>query len=130
MVGDTPNSQKDGNELAEERTDLAEDRTMMAVERTMASWMGSGMGLIGLGLGLRAVFGEFEPWWVPRAMATFFMLLAIVLVQGAKNRMCGALARMSGNWVDPPDTRGIVYGAYGISLGALVMIAGVWLFFG
>lgn len=129
MVGGAPNHDKDSQQLAEDRTDLAEDRTVMAVERTMASWMGSGMGLIGLGLGLRAIFGEFEPSWVPRAMATFFMLLAIVLVISAKNRMCGAIERMSTNWVEAPNMNGMKWGAYGISLGALMLMVGIWFFF-
>lgn len=129
MVGGTPSHDKDSQALAEDRTDLAEDRTIMAVERTMASWMGSGMGLIGLGLGLRAIFGEFEPHWVPRAMATFFMLLAIILVISAKNRMTGAITRMSANWVEAPNMDGMKWGAYGISLGALVLIIGIWFFF-
>ncbi|MBW0144199.1 DUF202 domain-containing protein [Sphingomicrobium clamense] len=130
MVGETSNHGRDSQELAEDRTDLAEDRTIMAVERTMASWMGSGMGLIGLGLGLRAIFGAFEPAWVPKAMATFFMILAIVVVQGAKRRMCGAIHRMSTNWVEAPNTKGMEVIAAGISLGAIVLIIGIWAFFG
>ena len=130
MVGKTDSHGRDSQKLAEDRTDLAEDRTLMAIERTMASWMGSGMGLIGLGLGLRAIFGEFEPGWLPRAMATFFMILAIVLVISAKNRMCGAVNKLGANWVDPPNTRGMELGAYGISAGAVMLIFGVWFFFG
>ncbi|WP_260482748.1 YidH family protein [Sphingomicrobium flavum] len=129
MVGGTANHDKDSQELAEDRTDLAEDRTLMAVERTMASWMGTGMGAIGLGLGLRAIFGSFEPSWVPRLMATFFMAVAIVLVVSAKNRMCGAIARMSPNWVEAPSTRGMTMGAYGIVTGAVMLTVGIWVFF-
>ncbi|MCM8557813.1 DUF202 domain-containing protein [Sphingomicrobium sediminis] len=129
MVGETDNHGRDSQELAEDRTDLAEDRTIMAVERTMASWMGSGMGLIGLGLGLRALFGQFEPSWVPKLMATFFMILAIIVVQSAKRRMCGAIQRMSSNWVDSPNTKGMELVAGGISVGAVIVGVGIWLFF-
>lgn len=130
MVGGSPSSDKDNHELAEDRTDLAEDRTIMAVERTMASWMGASMGAIGLGLGLRAIFGQFEPTWVPKLTATFFMVLAIIIVIGAKNRMCGAVSRMSSNWVEPPNTLGLRVGAYGIAMGAVILTIGIWLFFG
>ena len=130
MVGDTSSHGRDSQDLAEDRTDLAEDRTIMAVERTMASWMGSGMGLIGLALGLRAIFGTFEPTWIPKAMATFFLILAIVVVHSARKRMCGAIARMSPSWVEEPNTRGMEIAAYGISAGAVMLMIGVWLFFG
>ncbi|MCJ7421426.1 DUF202 domain-containing protein [Sphingomicrobium astaxanthinifaciens] len=130
MVGGADSKDRSNHELAEDRTDLAEDRTIMAVERTMASWMGSGMGLIGLGLGLRALFGAFEPAWVPKAMATFFMLLAILVVQGAKRRMCSAINRMSANWVQEPSTKGMELVATGISAGAVMVAVGIWLFFG
>lgn len=129
MVGGVSSDDRSNHELAEDRTDLAEDRTIMAVERTMASWMGSGMGLIGLGLGLRALFGEFSPSWVPKLMATFFMILAIVVVQGAKRRMCGAINRMHANWVKEPSTKGLEIVATGISAGAIMVGVGIWLFF-
>ena len=129
MVGGVSSHDRDNQELAEDRTDLAEDRTIMAVERTMASWMGSGMGLIGLGLGLRALFGQFDPAWLPKAMATFFMVLAIIVVQGAKRRMCSAINRMSANFVKAPSTRGMEIVAAGISAGAVMVAVGIWLFF-
>ena len=69
MVGDTPVSEQDSQEMAEDRTNLAEDRTLMAVERTMASWMGTSMGAIGVGLGFRAIFGEIEPGGASRIAA-------------------------------------------------------------
>ena len=129
MVGETKAADRSSHELAEDRTDLAEDRTIMAVERTMASWMGSGMGMIGLGLGLRALFGEFEPSWIPKIMASFFMLMAVVIVHSAKKRMCKAIHRMSPSWVEAPDTRGMEIVAYGISAGAVLVGVGIWLFF-
>lgn len=129
MVGDTPVGEQDSQELAEDRTNLAEDRTLMAVERTMASWMGTSMGAIGVGLGFRAIFGEIDPPWVPRTMATFFMILAIIIVQGARTRACKAITRMSSHMVDPPNTKGITFAAHGIALGAVLLTVGIWVFF-
>lgn len=128
-MDNVPFSEKDSNELAEDRTELAEDRTLMAVERTMASWMGASMGAIGVGLGFRAIFGEIEPAWVPRAMATFFMLMAIIIVMGARQRACRALARLSSHMVDPPNTTGLNIAAYGIAFGAALLTVGIWMFF-
>ena len=129
MVGDTPTSNEDSQELAEDRTHLAEDRTLLAVERTMASWMGASMGAIGVGLGFRAIFDEIQPDWVPRLVATFFMLLSITLVIGAQRRVSEALHRMSANWVAPPSTKGLRIAAYGIATGAAILIIAVWVFF-
>lgn len=129
MVGDTPVTEQSSQELAEDRTELAEDRTLMAVERTMASWMGASMGAIGVGLGFRAIFGEIEPSWVPRLMASFFMVLAIIIVQGARRRACKAITRLSSHMVDPPDSRGLMLAAHGISAGAAMLTVGIWLFF-
>nr|WP_276591715.1 DUF202 domain-containing protein [Sphingomicrobium nitratireducens] len=115
--------------MAEERTDLAEDRTLMAVERTMASWMGASMGAIGVGLGFRAIFGEVQPPWLPRLIATFFMVLAIVVVISAQRRACHAIKRLSSNHVDPPNSGGLRIAAYGIAAGAAILTVAIWVFF-
>ena len=65
------------NELAQDRTDWAEDRTIQANERTFAGWMRTGMGALGVAIALRAVFGEFDPTWAAKAVASIFILLAI-----------------------------------------------------
>lgn len=119
----------DTTKLAENRTDLAEDRTMMAVERTMASWMGASFGAIGVGLGFRALFAKIEPSWLPRLIASLFMILAIVIVLSAERRACRALRRLSSHMVESPSSPGIRLSAYGIAVGASVLIAGIWLLY-
>ena len=68
---------KDKNDLAESRTDWAEDRTILANERTFAGWMRTGMACVAVAIGLRAVFGEFEPTWVAKAVASVFIIAAL-----------------------------------------------------
>lgn len=85
----------DKNDLAEDRTDWAEDRTIMANERTFASWTGAGMGAIGLSLGFKAIFGEFEPTWIARAIAMIPLLAAVVLFWSAQNKACKTLNRLT-----------------------------------
>ena len=80
--------------LAEARTDWAEDRTIMANERTYASWMGAGMGTIAVAIGLKAVFGEFEPTWAAKAVASFFLLIACTLFWSARTRACATFERL------------------------------------
>lgn len=70
-------------ELAEDRTDFAEDRTVLAVERTFSGWIRSGLAAAGVAIGLHAVFGVFQPAWVPKAAATVFLVAAQVIFVGA-----------------------------------------------
>ena len=71
---------------AELRTDLAEDRNIMAMERTFAGWMRTAFAAIGIGLGFRAVFGEFQPPWLAKAIATMFIVGGAWLAITAERR--------------------------------------------
>ncbi len=122
-------SDNERNTLAEDRTELAEDRTLMAVERTMASWMSASFGAIGVGLGFRALFGQVEPSWLPRLIATAFMLLAIMIVLSAERRACRAIGRLSAHSIKPPSSPGLRVSAYGIAIGSGLLIIAIWLFF-
>ena len=68
---------KDKNDLAESRTDLAN-------ERTFAGWMRTGMACVAVAIGLRAVFGEFEPTWVAKAVASVFIIAALYVYWAAQ----------------------------------------------
>ncbi len=116
------------NELAEDRTDMAEDRTIMAVERTFAGWIRTAFASIGIGLGFRALFGELQPPWLAKAIATMFVLFAIFLAIEAQRRATNSLARMRTHAVDGPDHPKFRALAYGVAIGAAVLIAGLWLF--
>jgi putative membrane protein len=69
---------------AERRTDWAEDRTLLANERTFAGWMRTGLGAVAVAIGLKAVFGEFEPTWAAKAVASIFILAALVALYAAQ----------------------------------------------
>jgi len=75
---------KNRTDFAEARTDWAEDRTILANERTFAGWMRTGMASVAVAIGLRAVFGEFEPTWVAKAVASVFILAAIYVYWAAQ----------------------------------------------
>ncbi|NNE51763.1 MAG: DUF202 domain-containing protein [Sulfitobacter sp.] len=85
----------DSNKLAEDRTDWAEDRTVQANERTFAGWMRTGMGALGVAIGLRAVFGEFEPTWAAKGVASIFVVLAIYIFWAAQDAACKTLDRLN-----------------------------------
>ena len=87
----------DSNDKAQVRTDWAEDRTIMANERTFNSWMGFGLGSVGIAIGLKAVFGEFEPTWAAKSVASFFLLIAIIIYWAARRQANKTLKRLSEN---------------------------------
>lgn len=112
---------------AEDRTDLAEDRTIMALERTFAGWMRTAFAAIGIGLGFKAVFGEFDPPWLAKAIATLFIVLGIVFALGAERRATKSLSELKSHQVRAPDTPNLRWVAWAISAGAALLIAGLWI---
>ncbi len=112
--------------LAADRTDWAEDRTILALERTFAGWMRTAFAAIGIGLGFRALFGEFDPPWLARAIATLFIAIAIVFAIGAERRAYRSFERLSSHAVDTPNLPNLKWIAYSVSLGAAVLIAALW----
>ena len=126
MAQDDPadDDQDKSTKWAENRTDWAEDRTIMALERTFAGWMRTAFAAIGIGF--RALFGEFDPPWLAKAIATMFIALAIVFAIGAERRACRAFQRLSSHAIDSPKMPNIRLIAYSISAGALVLIVALW----
>ncbi len=111
---------------AENRTDWAEDRTIMALERTFAGWMRTAFAAIAIGIGFRALFGEFDPPWLAKAIATLFIALAIIFAISAERRACKAFDRLSSHAVDSPKLPNIRLVAWSISAGAAILIVALW----
>lgn len=80
--------------MAETRTSLAEDRTILAHERSFAGWVRTGMAALGIGLGFNALFDSLQPVWVPKAIASSFLLIAIFVFISAERRASGIIARL------------------------------------
>ncbi len=117
----------DRNDLAEERTDLAEDRTILANERTYAGWMRTGFAAVGIGLGFQALFREMEPVWIPKAIATAFLLIAIFVLVVAERRACAVLARLHPHEIRTMKTINLRVMTYGAVAATLVLIGALWL---
>ncbi|AKM08999.1 YidH family protein [Croceicoccus naphthovorans] len=109
------------------RTELAEDRTIMAVERTFAGWMRTSFAAIGIGLAFKALFGELDPPWLARVIATIFILLAAFLAITAERRACRAVTRMKTHSVDSPDAPHLRYVAWAVAAGSVVLAIAIWL---
>lgn len=88
---------KETEKLADQRTKWAEDRTLMANERTFSSWMGTGLGAIGVAIGLKAVFGDFEPTWAAKLVASLFLIAAIAIFWAARGQALKTMERLKDN---------------------------------
>jgi putative membrane protein len=117
----------DKDALAKERTDFAEDRTVQATERTFAGWLRTAFAAIGVGLGFHVIFGELDPPWLARAIASLFIALGAVIALTAERRACRTFDRLSTHEVDRPRIPQIRWISWSIVAGALALLAGLWL---
>ena len=121
MAEDDPKEQ-----AAETRTDLAEDRNVMAMERTFAGWLRTAFAAIGIGLGFRALFGAMEPAWLPKAIATTFILAGAWVAWSAQRRTCQTMKRLHTHKFDAISTPNFRLLAYAVVVGALLLAGGIW----
>ncbi len=117
----------DKQELAAERTDYAEDRTVLANERTYAGWLRTGLAAMGVGVGFNALFGRLDPDWVPKAVATLLLAIAIVIFFAAERRACAVIARLSTHEVKAARTRNVRLIAWSLIAASGGLIAAFWL---
>ncbi len=114
-------------EWAGERTDWAEDRTSLANERTFAAWMRTGMASVAVAIGLKAVFGAFEPTWAAKAVATLFIVVALVIFWAARRQACETYDRLSAQDVSRQGGGKMTLMAVMLSLAATATGAILWL---
>ncbi|EPX77887.1 YidH family protein [Litoreibacter arenae] len=117
---------KDNQELAEERTNWAEDRTILANERTFASWMGTGLGAVGVAIGLKAVFGDFEPTWAAKVVASMFLIVAISIFWGAQRQATKTWDRLNDTDAEATPSRNFRVIAILMSLSSAAVGAVLW----
>ena len=115
-------------EPARFRTDLAEDRTILASERTFASWIRTGLASIGIALGFHALFGRLQPIWLPRALATAFQAIAIMIFRAAERRACAVRARLHAHEVETIKITRIRLITIVAVLATAALGVGLWLF--
>lgn len=108
------------------RTDFAEDRTILASERTFASWMRTSLGCIAIGVGFHALFNKVEPSWVPRLIATGFLLMATIVIWLAARRAAAVAERLHNHVVECAEGVNLDLLAVAVSLGALSLAAAIW----
>lgn len=101
---------------------------MIANERTFAGWGRTAFASIGLGLGFQAIFKSADPTWVPKSVATLFILLGMLLVWLAGRRADKLLHERSGNKVKLMAPRTFRIMAVTVVIGGAVLISCIWFF--
>lgn len=119
---------QDRNELAGERTDYAEDRTVLANERTFAGWMRTGLAAVGIGLGFNALFGKMEPVWLPKSIASLFIVSGVIIFYLAERSAASVLKRLDAHSVEPLRGMNLRLVASLVGAGAIVLLLAMWLF--
>ena len=109
------------------RTELAEDRTLLANERTYAGWMRTALAAVGIGVAFHALFQKMEPDWVPRAIATVFLLVGIVVAVAAERRACAVKERMSETVVVSARSMNLKLITWTMAVATLALVAAIWL---
>ncbi|WP_371157212.1 YidH family protein [Jannaschia sp. 2305UL9-9] len=113
-------------EWAEHRTNWAEDRTALANERTFAGWMRTGMAAIAIAVGLRAVFREADPTWVPKLVASVFIVAALMIFWSARRQACKASGRLNTHDADTQSTSLFTILSTVFSISAVAVGAVLW----
>ena len=115
------------DEAAEARTDLAEDRTILANERTFAGWMRTGLAAVGIGIGFNALFDALQPAWIPKAIATVFLVIGIFVVIAAERRACAVMRRLEPHEIQafrPVNLRLITWA---MAIATVSLIVAIWM---
>ncbi len=113
--------------LAEDRTNMAEDRTVLANERTFAGWLRTGFAAVGIGLGFHVLFQAMEPKWVPKAIATAFLLAGIYVIVVAERRACAVLDRLDTHKVTELRPMNLKIVTWVSVAATLALVAAIWL---
>jgi putative membrane protein len=82
---------------------------------------------IAIAIGFHALFSKVEPAWVPRAIATAFLLLAIVVVVLAERRAAAVMRPLDPHVVKTADPINLRLFAGIIVLGGLALIGAIWI---
>ncbi|MEO6092019.1 MAG: DUF202 domain-containing protein [Novosphingobium sp.] len=98
----------------------------MASERTFSGWARTAMAAIGIGLGFHALFKMVEPTWVPKAIATAFISLAIFIIVAAERRARTLYRRLTAHQVKELGGINLKIMATAISAGAVCLIVALW----
>jgi putative membrane protein len=106
---------------------LSEDRTILANERTFGSWMRTSLGCVAIGVGFQGLFPTMQPAWVPRAIATGFLLLAVLVIILAQRRAAEVIKRLDTHAIVNARSINLQIFAVLVSFGSFALVAAIWM---
>ena len=115
------------NRLARVRTDFSEDRTVLANERTFAGWLRTGYAGIVIGLAFNALFSRVDPPWIPKLIATVFLLIAVMIFIAAGRRASAVSSRLETHQVKSVRISSVRAVTIASVLATVALIAVIWL---
>lgn len=120
----TPSRRK----LAEDRTEWAEDRTILANERTFGSWVRTGLASLAVALGFQALFRSTDPTWLAQLGASVFVAVGVVIFWAAYASARKVLHRLESHDGSPTSRHRLLSVSAAATVGALTLLAALWLF--
>ena len=125
MTEDGSTTRGKRTEFAEERTDWAEDRTLMANERTFAGWLRTGLAAVGIGF--NALFSKLQPDWLPKALASAFIAVGLLIFWLARAKAALVLRRLSSHCARPVPATQINLISLLLMVASAGLMVGIWL---
>jgi len=122
-----PEPRPSRTDLAAERTEWADDRTLLANERTFAGWLRTGLAAVGIGVGFHALFDEFEPPYLARAIATVFVLAGIFMFVSSARNANRVSARLEAHAARPLGGAQVTLIAWLLTTASMALLGGLWL---
>ncbi|TFI59719.1 DUF202 domain-containing protein [Sphingomonas parva] len=89
--------------------------------------MRTGFAAVAVGLGFQALFSQMAPAWIPKAIATAFMVSAIYVFLSAERRACDILHRLKSHEVETVRSRNLRWLSWFLVAAILALIAALWL---
>jgi putative membrane protein len=89
--------------------------------------MRTSLACVAIGVGFHALFPRMEPSWVPRLIATAFLMLAILVIVSAERRAAAVMERLSPHLVVTTQAINLRFLTIAIALAAGALAAAIWL---
>jgi len=78
-------------------------------------------------IGFRALFGEFDPPWLAKGIATIFIVIGGIVSWSAQRNARKTLSRLKTHDIDAPKTFHMRWLSCIVTAGAFVLAAALWL---
>ncbi len=88
--------------------------------------MRTSLGCVAICVAFQGLFSAMQPSWVPRAIATGFLILAVLVIVMAERRAAAVLERLSTHAIITAKVVYLRMFALLISLGAAALAIAIW----